>query len=568
MQNTVVFYLLLGLTVLTHSVWGQSLSVTDVTPIADHSSQANVKIDHAGNVLMTGKVYYYDDLIPGTDTLFYPPVANSDDFYFQKLDSNGQHLWTRKFGSAGYDRAWLIAEDEDHNLYLTFTFKGTLDVDPGPGEHWITSHSHDGTQFIDIGILKFDPDGNFIWARNYDSWTPFQAYSGINRILPDGNGHLYIAGAFGNELPVEYSETFGYSNGNQEAFVMKLDTDGNTIWTKTFGGNGKDAVQDLLFTAEKDLLLSGDFRLNVDFDPSNAFYNVFAPAGTVGLFILKLDTNGNFIWVKTSEGGLPLAAYIALDNDENIYWTSVFHGTTDFDPGPEVHNLSIPLSIWGSAIVKLDKTGAYQWGKSYKSLGTSIHFDKNNYPLINGGFSGTVDFDPSFLNTANVTSVGESDIYFTKLDANGYFKWVVTWGTESIQSATIIRMDNDGTILAGFRQDQSLDADPGPEETLLPGESTYLVTFNDLTVGVLAFPVPEAAHVFPNPTTGTTTIEIPGGSGTLFAELKDPAGKVVRSQTLTGDGPQQIHFDGPAGVYYLLLSDGKGRQMVATVVKQ
>ena len=89
-------------------------------------------------------------------------VVDSDGYVYtagsvvQKLNPNGQVLWSRSMGEEGYD----IAVDASGNVYTTGSFSGTLDFDPGLGTFEMTSSGR-----TDIFVSKLDSNGNFVWAK-------------------------------------------------------------------------------------------------------------------------------------------------------------------------------------------------------------------------------------------------------------------------------------------------------------------------------------------------------------------------------------------------------------------
>src|SRR5207247_4738949 len=111
------------------------------------------------------------------------------------------------------------------------------------------------------------------------------------------------------------------------------------------------------------------------FDPSPATYNMIA-AGSNDIFISKLDSSGNFIWAKqfsgtNNEEGLS----INTDAAGNIYTTGFFNGTTDFDPGAGIYNLT-SAGMADVFVSKLDSSGNFIWasrfGGTNNDLGLSI----------------------------------------------------------------------------------------------------------------------------------------------------------------------------------------------------
>ena len=118
------------------------------------------------------------------------------------------------------------------------------------------------------------------------------------------------------------------------------------------------------------------------------------------------------------------------DLQGNVYTTGSFQETVDFDPGPEVNNLS---SVGRSDVFvqKLDTDGNFLWvkqmGGKYDDTGYDITIDVDGNIITTGHFQKTIDFDPG-LGVTNLTSEGKLDVFVQKLDADGNFMWAKSMG--------------------------------------------------------------------------------------------------------------------------------------------
>jgi hypothetical protein len=83
-------------------------------------------------------------------------------FFLSKLDQNGNFLWAKTIGGSLTEDAIDLHVDALSNIYITGTFKGTVDFDPSGGVSNLSSISG----FVDVFICKFDGNGNFVWAKN------------------------------------------------------------------------------------------------------------------------------------------------------------------------------------------------------------------------------------------------------------------------------------------------------------------------------------------------------------------------------------------------------------------
>lgn len=154
---------------------------------------------------------------------------------------------------------------------------------------------------------------------------------------------------------------------------------------------------------------------------------------------------------------------MTIDNQGNIYRTGYFYGTVDMDPGLGIVNLT-PIGENDIFIQKLDPDGNLLWAKSFGGVfgdwGRGISVDNNGNVFTCGTYKYTVDFDPG-IDTFNMTSYGNSDMFVQKLDSNGFFIWAKS--IDGTYGAIPYDMDIDASgklyIIGSFRE--TVDFNPG-----------------------------------------------------------------------------------------------------------
>jgi hypothetical protein len=166
---------------------------------------------------------------------------------------------------------------------------------------------------------------------------------------------------------------------------------------------------------------------------------------------LSPSASGDMLLAKRIGGtGYDSGNSIAVDSIGNIYTTGYFDGTVDFDPGAGISNL-VAVGLEDIFIAKLDINGSLVWAKNMGGSdydgGNNIALDSNGNIYTTGYFVGTVDFDPG-AGTANLTSVGESDIFISKLDNNGNFVWAKSIGGVNNEGVHEFVLDSNGYIYA------------------------------------------------------------------------------------------------------------------------
>jgi hypothetical protein len=308
---------------------------------------------------------------------------------------------------------------------------------------------------------------NFSWAKAMVGTGTTD--EGSQSVAIDAAGNVYTTGQFFGTVDFDPgASTFNLtSTGLEDIFISKLDASGNFIWAKKIGGVGTDVGWKIALDASSNVFVSGYFRYTADFDPGSAVYSLsqVGSAAYADIFVLKLDTNGNFVWVKQlGASSVDDDAYgLYIDNLSNIYITGYFMGTVDFDPGAGISNLT-PAGSSDIYILKLDASGSFVWAK--KMGGTvmdearSIYVDGSGNVFTVGSFKGTTDFDPG-TSTLNLISAGNEDIFITKLDASGNFIWAKSIGSTGIDVALSIAVDASGNSYTCGYFRGTVDFDPG-----------------------------------------------------------------------------------------------------------
>ncbi|NLF70850.1 MAG: hypothetical protein GX575_17605, partial [Candidatus Anammoximicrobium sp.] len=405
-QGTVDFDPGAGVVNLTSSAGGEDVFVAQYTAAgalgwvrqlgaSGNDEGYGIAVDGAGNVYTTGCFEGTVDFDPGIGTYTLTSAGYSDVF-ISKLDSAGNFLWARKLGGSDwYDLGRGITFDGSGNVYTTGTFQGTADFDPGVGTYSLTSAGYN-----DVFVSKLDSAGNFLWARGLGGTSGEECES----IVVDGSGNVYTAGTF--QATVDFDPGSGSHNltaANSDVFVSKLDSAGNFVWARQWGGTASDGGHDIALDGTGNLYTTGVFD---------------SGAGAYDIFVIKLDTAGNFLWTRQMGGSTYDYGFgIAVDGGGNVYSTGFFSGAADFDPGPGTANLTSG-SLRDVFVSKLDSAGnyvwAYQWGGNSYNLGEDVAVDGDGNVYTTGWFQGTADFDPG-ISIFNLTSAGGGDMFLSKL---------------------------------------------------------------------------------------------------------------------------------------------------------
>jgi gliding motility-associated-like protein len=367
--------------------------------------------------------------------------------------------WAKSMGGSQGDFGQDIAIDASGNIYSTGRHYATGDFDPGTSVFNLTTPGGDHNVFIS----KVDKNGNFVWAKSMGGSNTDYSYS----IAVDASGNVFTTGHFAGTADFDPGPgTFNLTSaGNDDIFISKLDTDGNFVWAVRIGSAFLDYAYNMTIDNNGNIYITGLFRGTVDFDPGAAVFNITSSIGTANnAYILKLDTDSNFVWAKAFVGSNTIGNAVFVDALLNVYAVGYFVGTTDFNPGTSTFNLTAS-GIEDAFITKLDVNGDFVWAKSFEGSNNTriadMTVDGGGSIYTTGYFLGTTDFDPG-AGIDNHTSVGTTDIFICKLDSNGDFIWAKPLGGTSNDYGLGIITDAGGNVLTSGHFSSTIDFDPGP----------------------------------------------------------------------------------------------------------
>ena len=422
-------------------------------------------IDNAGNIYVVGNYSGTVDFDPSTGTSNLTSNGGTDIFIL-KLNSSGSFIWAKSVGGTSYDRATGIKYDSfTSKLFVLGNFQGSnVDFDPGTGSSlkssagstdafilsltnagvfsWVQTFGGSSTdEALDFSITSgsifiagqfsgtcdFDPSTSTVnkTSNGYSDifllrLTSSGSYSWVNTIGGSDDDmatdigvyqdNVYIAGTFKGG-PIDFDPSTGTHNvtGNgymEDVFVEKFDgNSGNFIWVKSFGGFDGERLQGMTVDNKGNVYSTGDFYMQVDFDPGVGVYNLSSHSNGNDIYIQKLDANGNFKWACSFGGDHPdLSQDIISDNDGNIYTYGDF-SSQKIDLNPNADSVFFHNSFFqgnDAFIQKLDSLGNFIYAKTFGGTWfestSSISIDDSSNIIVLGDY----ESDTLKLNTPGV----------------------------------------------------------------------------------------------------------------------------------------------------------------------
>ncbi len=370
----------------------------------------DVHTDDENNVYACGWFKETVDFLPGDEEWLLTSNGQFNAF-LAKYSPAGDLLWAFSLGGTYRDYMQAITVDTDGNIIVSGFFTNTVDFDPGAGVAELITN--DGITSWDAFVAKYDSDGNYIWARQF-------AGDGLQEVVSvsvNSDGDLIAGEYFSGTIDCDPGAgELIFENGSLtdwQGFIMKLNSEGALVWGKSIGGPANDQVWGIGLDESDNVYATGGFALTVDFDPGAGVFEMTTPLGWADVFILKLNTNGDFIWSKAFEGGQSASAYAISVSEELIYITGYATGACDFDPGEGVVELDDHLGT-DIFIAVLDTDGQYQWadriGAFENDFGNAIVTDGQNI-FVSGNFRHNyATFGEQYF-----FSQGHDDVFVTKI---------------------------------------------------------------------------------------------------------------------------------------------------------
>ncbi|MBI4932158.1 MAG: T9SS type A sorting domain-containing protein [Bacteroidetes bacterium] len=418
-------------------------------------------------------------IIAGTTTSF---GAGNNDFYLLKVASDGTPQWTKTFGGAGDDFCSSVQKTNDGGFILIGTTKSF------------------GLINEDIYIIKTSSNGSLEWAKTFGGTYPDYGYS----VSQTNDGGFIASG-----------ETVSYGIGYGDAYLIKMTSDGNLQWSKTFGESSTNDLGNSIQQTN-----DGGFIIGGTTSPPSS--------GNGDVYLIKTDSDGTLQWSKTFGGTKPDYGKSILQANDGGFFIGGY--TSSFGGGP--HNFYL---------VKTISDGTLSWSKTF---GGSVDDEGFSFQKTNDGGLVITGWTNSF-------GVGSYDLYLIKTDSNGNSGCNET-NPNTITTTPTILTTNPATQVSSGGIIGNLAAQTG---------SGGIETTLCFTNGVNDFQNSKSEiNIFPNPFSTEATIEVSSfksqvPSSKLEFKLYDVFGREVRRLLFTDNRLLITRGNLASGIYFYKFSD-------------
>jgi Leucine-rich repeat (LRR) protein len=260
--------------------------------------------------------------------------VGSGDIFMARYTTAASLVWAKSVGSTANDAPgnFRLA---DNAIYLsTLVSGGVIDFDPGAGVTNLTGVNGTG----DLAFAKYDLSGNLSWARSIGG-PGFQS-GGLYTI--DGSD-LFVAGQFEQtaDLDPGAGVTSVTSTSGADAFLCRINANGDLVWSKTWSSPGGTAANIQQVLPNNTLLVTGSFEGTIDLDPNGGVFNQTSNGLSDG-FLIRMTTAGNFMdgFAMGGSAADPLPGAISDVALTKIYMSAFYTTTIDLDPTTDVNGVN------------------------------------------------------------------------------------------------------------------------------------------------------------------------------------------------------------------------------------
>jgi len=362
-------------------------------------------------------------------------------------------------------------------------------------------------------------------------------------MLSDG-GHA-VAGGFYEVIDVDPTEgvDLRQSQGQGDAFVSRFAADGTYLWCLTFGAEKCDRAYDVVETPANELLVVGNFRETVDFDPSEGVYEATSN-GVFDGFILVLNEEGEFQQVVTIGGiGSDSVLYSVVFPNGDLFLSGNFHNTIDLDPSADGIDEYTTHGFDDVFVMSLDADLNYRWGHTFGGIENDILYTMAQLDadrvMVGGEYTNAVDFDPGPGTEEHIAN-GLCDAYVTVYDSEGQYQWTRTFGGIGLDDTQDVAVTSSGdvAIVGTFAQEVDFDPSDGEDIRISNGESDLFVAALDS----------DGNYLWTRTTGGSATesgigvASTPMGDILLTGYFGDSGGGIGYPVDFDPDGDGDVHY--------------------------
>ncbi len=308
------------------------------------------------------------------------------DYWLLKLDVSGDLEWQKTYGGAQPDFDVHVFQTSDGGYFVSGYSDSNVSgdkTDPTNGQR-------------DYWVLKLNSSGNIIWQKSLGGSTLDRGIISIEI----AEGGFLIGGHSDSNISGDKSEN---SRGLFDNWLVKLDTNGNVQWDKTYGGNDNDIVRDII-QIEDGFIVGGYSHSGISGDKIGEL------RGVVDYWIYKINDGGSMVWQKTIGGSqTDYLRTVRQKADGNYLVTGYSNSNAS---GEKSDNSNGGYDMW---FLLLDSAGEIL---GQNTIGGSADESSGYSVILDDGYIFAVASDSNQSGDKTENSRGEEDYWLFKTTNN------------------------------------------------------------------------------------------------------------------------------------------------------
>lgn len=402
--------------------------VHEIGDVAIGEPEAYVAFDETGHVILAGSFAGTVDFGKGDVT----SVAERD-IYIARYNPEGALQWANVFStgkSNEYTRIRGVAAGPGGTIHVVGLT--TYDIDLGNGTINVSGSS-------DMLVAQYSPAGAALWSRLIGQTGAEEGW----HIALDGQQSVLAAGTFsgGN---VDLGGDTRVLKGVQDAFVLKLNTDGKYLWDKHIGGLGDQVIRGMRVDQDDAVVAGGNFVDALELDGTTLMSN----SGWSDPFLLKVDGDGGNQWSRQLTSAVDNARYLtglAIGPNGSVVFAGWFAGSLELSEA-----VKLDAANYSPFVASFDRHGNRQWEHVFPidapmdSAATTVGLGVAGDGAV---WLGTTVHEPIDLMGGVLVARGGDDLVLGKYDANGEHLWSGRFGDPEPQRFTDLAVDSAGDVV-------------------------------------------------------------------------------------------------------------------------
>lgn len=288
-----------------HDLWIVKLTATG--SISWEKSLGYIGTDKAQSVIQTSDDGYFvvgllDVTASGGEGNSRATQHAGGDYWGIKLDASGNTEWTKYFGGNNSELPYDTIQTADGGYIIIGTSDSTdVDITNNKGQY-------------DFWIVKINATGSLVWEKSFGGTGIDEAYSVVEA---DGNNLMILGKTFSDDVDVSQNK------GQADAWLIKIDSEGNLLWEKTYGGSSFDSGHAITNSQDGGYIITGSSRSQDD--------DLSVNNGQNDVFVLKISANGDVQRGYSLGGSNADFSYGIVEKSNNEIILVGETGSSDFD---------------------------------------------------------------------------------------------------------------------------------------------------------------------------------------------------------------------------------------------